>query len=134
MRVDQPFVDPVARRKFAVVYLARRNHHLSYVAGCLVAINVNIGEIIVSTDSLNLFKRVPQCLPVPEPNVFEGRAVSGEVKRLYGTLGLKIALLDLVQCEATASPLDVMFNIRSFAIQFIWFDDETLNIGRNEDH
>ena len=60
MGVDQLLVDPVAAalRKLLDVQLARGEHDLANGAIDLIAININIGKVVVGADLLYLAQRV----------------------------------------------------------------------------
>ena len=75
--VDQLFVDPVAAAlgQLLDVQLARRQHHLAQRAVDRVAIDVDVGEVVIGADFLELPQRVLQRAPVPEPDVLERRLV-----------------------------------------------------------
>ena len=78
-------VDPglgVGRKERRRVELAGRQHHLLIRAVELVAIDVHVMELVVGPDLLQLSVGVHQRLPVPQPDVVDGRAVV--LERLEG--------------------------------------------------
>ena len=58
------------------VDLARGEHHLAASAGQVVAIDVDVVELVVGADQLQLAVGVEQRLRVPEPDVLEGGPVA----------------------------------------------------------
>ena len=73
--VDELLVDPVAAalRQFVDVQLARGEHHLAGRAVDFIAIDVDVGKVVVGADFLNLTQRVLQRTPVPQPDVLQRR-------------------------------------------------------------
>src|SRR6516162_11081884 len=65
--VDELLVDPVAAalRKLLDVQFARGEHDLTHGAVDFIAIDVDVGEVVVRTDFLNLPQGVLKCAPVP---------------------------------------------------------------------
>ena len=74
--INQLFVDPVAAAlgQFVDVQLARSEHHLAQGAIDYIAIDVDIGKVVVGTDFLNLPQRVLQRLPIPQADVLQTSA------------------------------------------------------------
>jgi len=71
-------------------------------------------------------------LPVPETDVFETGPIGGQVERLDRVLRRKLAQFDIFEGKTAASPRDVLFNVRSFSVQLIWFDYEAGDVGRDD--
>ncbi len=71
MGVNQLLINPVlaAFGQFIDVQFAGSEHHLAQITANLVAVDVDVGKIIVSADLLNLAQRILQCLPIPKANV-----------------------------------------------------------------
>ena len=130
MGVDQLLVDPVtaAFRQFVDIQLARGEHHLAGGAVDFIAIDVNVGKVIVGSDFLNLTERVLQRTPVPQPDVLERRLIVGGVGSLDGCLRGKLALGEAVQPEGLPRQINVVGNVGLLANQLIGFDDKAGNI------
>jgi len=62
-----------------------------------LAINVDVGEVVVGADFLNLAQRVPECMPVPESDVLKRSLIVLWVGRVDGRLRGKLSLRDSVQ-------------------------------------
>ena len=67
MCVDKLLINPIATalRKLVNVQLARGEHHLASHAVDFIAINVDVGKVVVGTDLLDLPQSVLQRMPVP---------------------------------------------------------------------
>ena len=94
MGVDELLVDPVAAtlRELIDAQFARGEHNLTHDAVDFIAINVDVGKIIVRTDFLNLTQRVLKCAPVPQADVLQRSLIVRRVGRLDCGLGRKFAL------------------------------------------
>src|SRR5262249_61270509 len=81
VRVNQLLVDPVAAalRELLDVQFSRGEHHLANRAVEFVAINVDVGEIVVSADFLNLAKGILQSMPVPQSYVLKPSLVHRQI-------------------------------------------------------
>ena len=79
--VGEALVDPVAGAdgELVDVEFAGGEHDFAGGAVDVVAIDVDVGEIIVGADFLNLAKGVLEGVPVPEADVLEGGLVIGGV-------------------------------------------------------
>ena len=77
--VDQLLVDPVAAAlgQLFDVHFAGGEHHLAHLAVDLVAVDVDVGEVVVGADFLDLAEGVLQGVPVPQADVLEGGLVVG---------------------------------------------------------
>ncbi len=74
--VRHPLVDPArGARILRKVEFANRQHHLAGVVTELVAIGVDVGEVVVLADGLELVQRVAERAVVPQPGVEERRLV-----------------------------------------------------------
>ena len=82
--VDQLFVDPVAAAfgELVDVEFAGGEHDLALFAVDLVAIDVDVGEVVVGTDLLNLAERILERAPVPQADVLESGLVIWRRRRL----------------------------------------------------
>ena len=98
MGVNQLFVDPVpaAFRQFFDIQFAGSEHHLAQIAGNLVAIDVDVGKIIVGADFLNLAQSVLQRLPIPKTNILQSGLIIRHIRRLHRCLRGKFALREAV--------------------------------------
>ena len=43
-----------------------------------------------------------------------------------------VAQLDLIEPKTLSRPFEVVADVRTLAVKFVWFDDKTLNVGRNK--
>ena len=132
--VDQLFVDPVAAafRQLVDVELARGEHHLPHLAVDLVAIDVDVGEVVVGADFLDLPQRVLQRAPVPQADVLERRLVVRGVDRLDAGFGRERPLHDPVERVRLPRHLDVVRDVRRFAHQLVRLDDEVADVPADD--
>ena len=98
MGVYKFLVNPVAAAlgELVDVQLACGEHHLAIRAFDFIAINVDVGKVVVGADFLNLAERVLECVPVPESDVLKCRLVVRRIGRLDCRLSGKFALGDAV--------------------------------------
>ena len=91
--VDELLVDPVAAAlgELGDVELARGQHHLADRAIDFIAIDVDVGKIVVGADFLDLTESVLQRAPVPKPDVLKCGLVVGRFRGLNRGLGRKLA-------------------------------------------
>ncbi len=132
MRVDQLLVDPVAAalRQARDVQLAYRQHHLAHRAIDLVAVDVDIGEVVVAPNDLCLAERLEQGPVVPQPQVGERRRVVVEQLAGERRLAGELALLDRVELERRARRRDVVRDVRPLDVELVRLDAEALDEGR----
>ena len=73
----QMLVDPGLRvlRQRVDVHLARREHHLRVLALDPVAIDIDVGEIVVEADFLQLIVGIEERARVPQPDVLDRRRI-----------------------------------------------------------
>ncbi len=104
VRVDQFLVDPVpaALGQPLDVQLARGEHHLPDLAIHLVAIDVDVGEVVVGADFLDLPERVLQRAPVPQANVLQRVLIVWRVCGFDGGLCWKRLLRDAIAARTPA--------------------------------
>ncbi len=126
MGVDQLFVDPVAAayRQFFYIELARSQHHFTGGAVDVVAINVDVGEIVVGANFLHLAQGVLQRMPVPQADVLERGLIVGRVRGVDGGFGRELALGKAVKPVGLPGHGDVVRDVGLLAHQLIGFDDE----------
>ena len=130
MGVDEFLVDPVAAalRKLIDAQLAGGEHHLAHGAVDFIAIDVDVGKVVVGADFLNLTQRVLQCAPIPQANVGERslivRRVGGLDRRLRG----KFAPRDPVQSIGLPREVDVETNVGPFANQLVRLHDKVAHV------
>ena len=134
MRVDQLLVDPVAAalRQLVHVQLASREHHLPHRAVDLIAVDVDVGEVVVRADLLDLAQRVLQRAPVPEADVLQRRLVVRGVERFDARFRRERALREAVQAEREPRHLDVVRDVRRFAHELVRFDDEAVDVRADQ--
>ena len=130
MRVNQLLVDPVAAAlgQFLDVELARGDHHLLHRSVDHVAVDVDVGKIVVGADLLDLPQGVLQRAPVPQPDVLERQLVVGQVECLERGVGRKRMLRDAIEGVRPPRELDVVPDIRLLSHELVRFDDEAAHI------
>ena len=130
MGVDQLLVNPVAAalRKLVDVQLARGEHHLASHALDFVAIDVDVGKVVVGADFLNLTQRVLERAPVPQPDVLKRSLIIRRVGRRNVRLSGKLALRDSVQSVGLPRQFDVVGDIGLLANQFVRFHDKAADV------
>ena len=93
-----------------------------------LAINVDVGEVVVGADFLNLAQRVPECMPVPESDVLKRGLIVLRVGRVDGRLRGKLALHDSVQSVGLPRQVDVVGDIGLLAHELVRFDDKAADV------
>src|SRR5258705_9477031 len=83
MSVDKLLIDPIpiGCRKFCVINLSRRDHHLSGLSRDCVAVDIDIRKVVVSAYRLNLLEGVLQGSPIPQADVFEAVTIVRQIQR-----------------------------------------------------
>jgi hypothetical protein len=92
--VDELVVDPVAAAfgQLVDVELAGGEHDFAHGAVDVVAVDVDVGEVVVGADFLDLAQGVLQGVPVPEADVLErGLVVGGSVAPTVVSAGTRAA-------------------------------------------
>src|SRR5687768_16723844 len=107
---------------------------ISCLAADNVTIDVDVRKVVVSADRLDLPQCVLERAPVPQPYVVKRFSVVINVDRGSGWLGIKLARLDLIESETASRPFDVVADVGRLALEFIRLNDETLDVGRYQDH
>ncbi len=130
VRVNQLLVDPVtaALRELLDVQLPRAKHYFANLAVDFIAINVDVGKVVISADFLDLAERVLQCPPVPEPDVLKRSLIVRRISRLDSRLRRKLALHDLVQSIGLACQLDVVGNVGLLANQLVRLHNKATDV------
>ena len=130
MGVDQLLVDPVATalREPIDVQLARGEHHLTSHAIDLIAINVDVGKVVVGADFLNLTQGILESVPVPQTNVLKSSLIIRRVGRCDVCLSGKLALRNSVQSVGLPRQFDVVGNIGLLANELVWFHDKAADV------
>ena len=128
--VDELFVDPVAAalRQLVDVELARREHHLPDRSVHLVAVDVDVGEVVVGADLLDLPQRVLQRAPVPQPDVLQRRLIVWGVQCLEAALGRERPLLDAAQPVGLPRHLDIVRDERRLPHELVRLHDEARHV------
>jgi hypothetical protein len=114
------------------VDLADRDHHLALVVPDRVAVDVDVGEVVVLGDGLEVADAGPQHLRVPQADVVDRRLVGlqglgGEVVAGRERLGL-----DLLQVERFAGGVEVVLDVGPLADQLLGLDPEPLEHRRDD--
>ena len=94
----------------------------------LVAIDVDVGEVVVGADLLDLAQRVLQRAPVPQPDVLQRFLVVLRVQRVEAGVGRVRHLLDRVEAEGPSRELDVVRDVRPLAHELVRLDDEAADV------
>jgi hypothetical protein len=92
--IDQLVIDPVAAalRKLVDVEFACGKHHFACVAVDLIAIDVDVREIVVGADFLDLAERVFERFHIPQADVLQRWLVVRGIGRTYGNFCRKLML------------------------------------------
>ena len=124
--VDELLVDPVAAAlgEFVDVEFAGGEHDLAQGAVEGVAVDVDVGKVVVGADLLDLAQGVLEGAPVPEADVLEGGLIFCGLGGFDGGFGGKLALEEAIEAEGSASHLDVVGDVGLLANEFVGFDDE----------
>ena len=132
--VGEALVDPVAAADGELfdVELAGGEHDLASGAVDVVAVDVDVGEIVVGADLLNLAESVLEGAPVPEADVLQGGLVVGGVGCFDGGFGGKLLLVEAVEAEGLAGELDVVGDVRALADELVGLDDEVGDVPADE--
>ncbi len=130
VRVDQLLVDPVATalRELIDIQLARGEHHLASHTVDLIAIDVDVGKVVVGADFLNLTQGVLKSVPVPQTNILKRRLIVRGVGRRDVCLSGKLALRNSVQSVGLPRQCEIVGNIGLFANQLVRFHDEAADV------
>ena len=83
---------------FVYVELADGEHHLAHGAAVGVAVDVDVGEVVVGADLLDLAEGVLQGVPVPQANVLQGGLVAA------GSAAATVVSAGNSCCEKRSSP------------------------------
>jgi|ERR1039458_8121038 len=112
--------------------LAGRKHDLVITIRQVVAVHINLVELIIEPYLLGLLVHLKQRAIVPETDVLDGVLIS------RNHLGCKIrqrrvgGILDRVEAVGLSGELDVALEIRSFAGQLVRLYREPLEEGRHQ--
>ncbi len=111
--VDELVVDPVAAAlgEFVDVEFADSEHDFALCAVDCVAIDVDVGEVVVGANLLDLAEGVFEGLHVPEANVLEGGLIVGGIGRAHGGFGGEFSLGEAVEAVGLAGHLDVVDDV-----------------------
>ena len=134
--IDELVVDPVAAALGELVHVefAGRQHHLALGAVDGIAIDIDVGKVVVGADLLDLAQRILERTPVPQANVLKGGLIVGRVGGLDGGLGGKLALREPVQPIGLTGHLDVMGNEGLFENQRVGFDPEAADVPAHQSY
>ena len=114
------------------VDLADRDHHLALVVVDRVAVDVDVGEVVVLGDGLEVADARPQHLGVPQPDVVDRRLVGPEILLGEVVLGRELLGVDGVQVERLAGGVDVAGDVVPLAGQLLGLDPEPLEHRRDD--
>src|SRR5260370_23692674 len=130
VRIDKFLVDPIAAalRELIDVYLAYGKHHLTHCAVDFIAIDIDIGEVVVGADFLNLTQSVLERAPVPQPDVLQRSLIVRRIGRLDGRFSRKFALREPVQSIGLPRQINVVGNVMSLANQFVGLHNKTADV------
>ena len=132
--VDQLLVDPVAAAggQLFDIELARGQHHLPHRTADRVAIDVDVGKIVVGANLLDLAQRVLQRTPIPQADVAQRGLITRGVERGDRRLRRERMRLDAIERVSPASHLDVMLDEWPLAHQLIRLDDEAADVPADQ--
>ena len=125
---EQMQVDPGLRvgRQQRRLELARRQHHLLIGAVQPIAVDVHVEEFVIGPDLLELGVGVHQRLPVPQPDVVDGRAVGLERGEAQPFLGRERLHRDLLQVVGLPRQGDVALDIGRLELQLARLHGEAI--------
>ena len=128
MRVLQPQVDPRRVIEAGFIHFARGEHDLAHLAVELVAVDVDVTELVVRAQLLELGVALQERAVVPEANVAQRDFTGLQIVLRELLPGLEFEDVDIIfgEAEPFAGEGDVICDIRSFERQLVWFDDVTL--------
>ena len=131
--VNELVVDPVAAAfgKFVNVQFAGGEHYFAQASANLVAIDVDIGKIVVGANLLFLAQRILERLPVPEPYVLERRLVVGRIRSARRGFGRELALRKAVQPVRLAGHCNVVGNVRPLAVELVRLHQKGADVPAN---
>ncbi len=134
MGVDELLVDPVAAAdgELVDVELALGEHDLAGGAVDAVAVDVDVGEVVVGADLLDLAEGVLERVPVPEADVLERGLVVLGVGGVDGGFGGELVLREAVEAVGGARGFDVVRDVRLFADELVGLDDEGGDVPADE--
>ena len=130
MGVDEFLVDPVTAGfgQFLYAHLAGGEHDLADLSVDLVAVEVDVGEVVVGTDFLNLAEGVLEGVPIPEADVLEGDLVVSGIGGFEGGLRRELVLHQAIEPVGLARGLNVESDVGLFAHQLVGFHDEAAHV------
>ena len=71
-------------------------------------------------------------LPIPETNVLEVLAVVGKIQGFECTFQLETRAVRFDPGQTFPRPFDIVFDVRRLTIEFVWLNDEALNVTWNK--
>jgi hypothetical protein len=128
--VDELLVDPVAGgfRKLLDVELAGGEHHFAGDAVDFVAIDVDVGKVVVGADFLDLAERVLERVPVPQADVLQRGLVVFGIGGVDGGFGGELVLREFIEAVGGAGGGDVVGDVGFFADELVGLDDEGADV------
>ena len=114
------------------VDLADRDHHLAVVLADLVAVDVDVGEVVVLGDGLEVADARAQHLGVPQADVVERRPVGLEGRRGEVVGGRELLDRHPAQVERLVGGVDVLLDVGPLAGQLLGLDPEPLEHRRDD--
>ncbi len=130
MRINKFLVDPIATAlgELIDVELACGKHHLTRCAVDFIAIDIDIGKVVVGSNFLNLTQRVLECAPVPQSDVLQCSLIVCRIGRLDGRLSGKFAVRKAVQSIGPPRQVNIVGNVGSLANQFVGLHDKAADV------
>ena len=108
------------------VHLAGRQHDLLAASLEVIAVDVDVGELVVLANALQLVIGRQQRPPVGDPNIRQRRLIAREHARVQRPVAGQIAHVDPVQGHCTARGDDVVVDIWTFGAELVWTDGDLL--------
>ena len=127
MGIGQPFVHPARRAGPLLCQLARRQHHLAGLAVDLVAVRVDVDEVVVLAHRLEVVQGVAERAVVPQPGVAEGRFLGLDVLDAQRLVAGVAARLPVVEPEREPGHRDVVRDVLAFLCELVGRDREALD-------
>ena len=97
----------------------------------LIAVDVDVGEVVVGAYFLNLAQGVLESVPVPQSNILKRSLIMRWVGRGYICLSRELALRNPIQSVGLPRQCDIVGNIGLLANEFVWFHDEATDVPGN---
>ncbi len=128
MGVDEVPVHPGAGflRQRLELDLPGGDHHLAFLAIDLVAVDIDVRELVVGPEDLELVIGRQERPRVPEPDVVYRAGVVVDLVPRQRVVDLELLLVHAVERERLVGELDLVFDILPFLVELVRLHDEVL--------